>query len=90
MTLESSLKSTTIFWIYSLLPIIVITSLIAYPDVSIWWYISGSLIYAFIYRPYLNLLRVRALGVTQKYSILYIIFILGFEHYSKIHFGTMQ
>jgi hypothetical protein len=86
----NSLKSPVVYFIYASIPVFLITYLLIYTDISVWWYIAGSFLLAFIYRPYLNLLRLRALGDTKKYSVPYVIFILGFKYYSKIHFGTTQ
>jgi len=79
------LRSRTNYILLGLIPIIAFTALLIYTDISPWWYIGCSLIYAFLYRPLLNLGRLRALGIERQFSTIEILFVLGFKHFGKLH-----
>ncbi len=53
--------------------------------ISFNWFVVLILFAALAYFPYLNYLRLRALGVNEKHSLFYNIFVLGWRHYWKIH-----
>ena len=41
-----------------------------------------------VYHPVLSLMRLRALGVTKKFSLLEIVFCIYWRYYLLIHFGN--
>ncbi len=59
-------------------------------QMSLSWFLSFSILYAFIYYPILNLYRLRALGIEEKFSIWQILFTLRFKHYSKLKTGGLK
>ncbi len=80
-------------WVYGLvanIPAVLILELFVYKYISFGVFIICTFVYTLVYRPYINLIRLRALGFDKEYSIWQIIFVIGFKHYWKLNTKTAE
>lgn len=82
------MKSLIKYHIITSAPLIILLGLYIYKIVTIKIFVFIFLIYFFVFRPYVDLLRIKALGVYSNEKYWRFFWVTRIKYYSKLMFGS--